>query len=46
MTDHTLSETARVAALHSYHIFDTEEEKDFDVLTALASSICQIPIVL
>lgn len=46
MTNHTFGETARVAALHSYHIFDTEEEKDFDVLTALASSICQIPIVL
>ncbi|TCC98168.1 GAF domain-containing sensor histidine kinase [Pedobacter psychroterrae] len=39
-------ESARVAALHSYHMFDTEEEKDFDVLTALASAICQIPIVL
>ena len=39
-------EQDRVTAVKSYHIFDTAEEKDFDVLTALASSICRIPIAL
>ncbi|RZK82393.1 MAG: GAF domain-containing protein [Pedobacter sp.] len=39
-------EKARVEAVKSYHIFDTAEEKDYDVLAALASSICQIPIAL
>jgi signal transduction histidine kinase len=39
-------EKERVAALDSYHIMDTEEEKDFDALAALASAICQIPISL
>jgi signal transduction histidine kinase len=40
------NETDRLAALQSYHIFDTAEEKDFDALTSLASAICQIPIAL
>ncbi|WP_069660345.1 sensor histidine kinase [Arcticibacter eurypsychrophilus] len=40
------NEEDRLAALESYHIFDTGEEKDFDVLTSLASVICQIPIAL
>ena len=40
------NETERVSALHSYQIFDTEEEADFDALASLASSICQIPIAL
>jgi len=39
-------EEDRVAALHSYQILDTDEEKDFDALAALASAICQIPIAL
>jgi len=39
-------EKERVAALDSYHIMDTDEEKDFDALAALASAICQIPISL
>jgi len=39
-------EEDRVAALHSYQILDTDEEKDYDALAALASAICQIPIAL
>jgi len=40
------NEEDRLAALHSYDIFDSGEEKDFDALTSLASAICQIPIAL
>lgn len=40
------NEEDRLAALRTYHIFDTAEEKDFDVLASLASAICQIPIAL
>ncbi|WP_158799300.1 ATP-binding protein [Pedobacter sp. L105] len=40
------NENERLAALHSFHILDTAEEKDFDDLTALASAICQTPIAL
>ncbi|ASU35093.1 sensor histidine kinase [Mucilaginibacter xinganensis] len=40
------NETDRLAALQSYHIFDTAEEKDFDQLTTLASAICGVPIAL
>ena len=39
-------EEQRLAALKSYRILDTMEEKDFDDLTALASVICQVPIAL
>ena len=39
-------EKERLAALHSYHILDTAEEKDFDDLTTLAAAICQTPIAL
>src|ERR1700733_15037504 len=37
-------EEGRLAALSSYNILDTGEEKDFDDLTTLASAICQTPI--
>ncbi|RZK13917.1 MAG: GAF domain-containing protein, partial [Pedobacter sp.] len=36
----------RLKALQSYQILDTLEEKDFDDLTILASTICQVPIAL
>jgi len=39
-------EESRLAALKSYNILDTGEEKDFDDLTVLASAICQTPIAL
>ena len=39
-------ETERIAALQSYHILDTAEDKDFDDLTLLASVICKTPIAL
>src|ERR1700739_3940954 len=37
-------EEGRLAALDSYNILDTGEEKDFTDLTTLASAICQTPI--
>ena len=40
------NETLRVDAVRSYQIFDTEEDKDYDALTSLASMICQIPVAL
>jgi anti-sigma regulatory factor (Ser/Thr protein kinase) len=39
-------ETARLAALRRYRILDTEPERAFDDLTALASHICHTPIAL
>jgi signal transduction histidine kinase len=40
------NEEDRLAALETYHIFDTAEEKDFDALSSLAAAICQVPIAL
>jgi signal transduction histidine kinase len=40
------NELQRVQAVRSYEIFDTEEEKDYDALTSIASMICQIPVAL
>ncbi len=37
-------ELKRLAALKEYDILDTEPEKDFDELVALASAICETPI--
>lgn len=42
----SLEEQKRLAALRSYHILDTAEEKDYDDLTELASAICDTPIAL
>jgi len=39
-------EKARLAALRSYRILDTDAEAAFDDLTLLASRICQTPIAL
>lgn len=39
-------ETARLAALHSYQILDTQPEEAFDGLTRLAAQICETPIAL
>ena len=41
-----VNDSDRLAALRSYHVLDTVEEKDFDDLTTLASVICQTPIAL
>lgn len=40
------NEAQRLLALNSYGILDTVEEKDFDDLTMLAATICQVPIAL
>jgi signal transduction histidine kinase len=40
------NDEARLAALNSYNILDSGEEKDFDDLTDLASVICRTPIAL
>jgi anti-sigma regulatory factor (Ser/Thr protein kinase) len=40
------NETARLAALGSYRILDTEPERAFDDLALLASRICGTPIAL
>jgi hypothetical protein len=36
----------RLRVLQSYQILDTAEEKDFDDLTDIASTICGVPIAL
>ena len=40
------NEQARLQALQSYKILDTDPEKAFDDLTILASHVCQTPIAL
>ena len=40
------SESRRSAALHSYHVLDTEREEEFDVLAQMASEICGTPIAV
>lgn len=41
---HTMDESARLAALRRYRILDTDPEQAFDDLTLLASQICGVPI--
>src|SRR5579864_8040488 len=40
------TEQARLAALRTYKILDTDPEKAFDDLTILASYVCQTPVAL
>src|SRR5882724_2982184 len=42
----TFDEKARLQALRTYKILDTDPEKAFDDLTVLASHICETPIAL
>ena len=44
--NHSINELKRLEALYSYDILDTDTEKDFDDLTALAAAICDTPISL
>lgn len=39
-------EKQRLAAVRSYHLLDTLPEKDFDNITSLTASICDVPIAL
>lgn len=41
-----VDEKQRLAAVHSYELLDTLPEKDFDNITELAASICDVPISL
>jgi len=45
-TNINADEKARVEALHSYKILDTDPEKGFDNLAILASHICETPVAL
>lgn len=40
------NESARLAALQSYKVLDTDEESSFDDITTLAAQICGTPIAL
>ncbi len=41
-----VDEEQRIAAVRSYNLIDTLPEKDFDNITSLAASICDVPIAL
>ena len=45
-TNHPIDESARLDALHSYQILDTDPESIFDDFTFLAAHICDTPISL
>src|ERR1044071_9710501 len=40
------NETDRLAALYALGVLDTEAEKDFDDIVALASNVCGVPMSL
>ncbi|MCW8980343.1 MAG: ATPase, partial [Altibacter sp.] len=40
------NEAERLAELHSYNLLDTLPEVDYDNITALIASICDVPISL
>lgn len=41
-----VDEAQRLAAVRSYNLLDTLPEKDFDNITALTATICEVPISL
>jgi signal transduction histidine kinase len=41
-----VNEADRLAALYSLNVLDSEPEKDFDDIVALASSVCDVPVSL
>ena len=41
-----INEEARLRAVHAYGLLDTLPEEDFDTITALTASICDVPISL
>ena len=41
-----IDEQQRLDALYSYNLLDTLPEKDFDNITSLISTICDVPISL
>src|SRR3954447_19783632 len=38
-----VNETDRLAALYSLNVLDSEPDKDFDDIVALAASVCSVP---
>jgi GAF domain-containing protein len=40
------NETGRLATLRAYQILDTQPDTEFDLITVLASKICDVPIAL
>ena len=46
MNDNSQNEEQRLKALYELNILDTENEREFDGITALASAVCKTPIAL